>query len=210
MDSQTGVPSIQVSERVRKKLRLPVISQLGFVVRNAGETARYYEEVFGLGPWAIMEGETTDCTNRGKPVTIRGKIGISQVGPVQFELIEILEGESIHGEFLKERGEGLHHIGFYVRDLEARLEACREAGIDVLQKGTIKQGPITIHYAYLDTVSVGGVVFEYIEYRLGPIPLVLPPLLMRGLSRFGAMTAKLPPSSIAALGMGGVDLTPDP
>lgn len=190
MESQTGAPWLHVSETVRKKLRLPVISQLGFVVRDTDETARYYERVFGLGPWSIMEGETTDCTNRGKPVTIRGKIGISQVGPVQFELIQILQGESIHSEFLQERGEGLHHIGFHVRDLGARLEACRDAGIDVLQKGTIKQGPMTIHYAYLDTVSIGGVVFEYIEYRLGPVPVVLPPLLMRGLSRLGAMTAK--------------------
>ena len=190
MENQGGQHSFQVSEKIRKKLRLPATSQLGFVVRDTDETARYYEEVFGLGPWAIMEGETTDCTNRGEPVTIRGKIGVAQVGAVQFELIQIMEGESIHSEFLQERGEGLHHVGFYVRDLEARLEACRDAGIDVLQKGTIKQGPITINYAYLDTVSIGGVVFEYIQYRLGPVTLVLPPFMMKGLSRFGAKTMK--------------------
>jgi len=190
MQEQETLRALQVSETVRKKLRLPVIGQLGFVVRDTDETARYYEQVFGLGPWTIMDGETTDCTNRGKPVTIRGKIGIAQVGAVQCELIQILEGESIHSEFLQDRGEGLHHIGFYVRDIEARLEACKEAGIEVLQKGKIKQGPITIDYAYLDTVSIGGVVFEYIQYRLGPVPVVLPPLLMKGLSRLGAMTMK--------------------
>jgi catechol 2,3-dioxygenase-like lactoylglutathione lyase family enzyme len=190
MKNQGHPRSFEVSETIRKKLRLPVISQLGFVVRDADETARYYEQVFGLGPWSIMDGETTDCTNRGKPVTIRGKIGMAQVGAVQFELIQILEGESIHSEFFQERGEGLHHVGFYVRDLEARLEACKEAGIDVLQKGTIKQGPITINYAYLDTVSIGGVVFEYIQYRLGPVPVVFPPFVMKGLSRLGALTMK--------------------
>ena len=190
METQKNLHSVKVSDTIRKKLKLPVISQLGFVVRDTDETARYYEQVFGLGPWAIMDGETADCTNRGEPVTIRGKIGIAQVGAVQFELIQILEGESIHSEFLQERGEGLHHIGFYVRDLETRLEACRDAGIDVLQKGTIKQGPVTINYAYLDTVSIGGVVFEYIEYRLGPVPVVLTPLMMKGLSRLGAMAAK--------------------
>ena len=190
MTNQGNPHSFQVSETIRKKLRLPAVSQLGFVVRDTDATARYYEQVFGLGPWTIMEGETTDCTNRGEPVKIRGKIGIAQVGAVQFELIQIMEGESIHSEFLQERGEGLHHIGFYVRDLGARLEACKEAGSDVLQKGTIKQGPITIHYAYLDTVSIGGVVFEYIQYRLGPVTLVLPPFMMRGLSRLAAKAAK--------------------
>ena len=190
MKNQNNLHSFQVSEPIRKKLRLPVISQLGFVVRDTDETARYYEQVFGLGPWSIMDGETTDCTNRGEPVTIRGKIGMAQVGAVQFELIQIQEGESIHSEFLQERGEGLHHIGFYVRDLDARLEACRDAGIEVLQKGTLKQGPITINYAYLDTVSIGGVVFEYIQYRLGPVPVVFPPFVMKGLSRLGAMAMK--------------------
>ncbi len=190
MKNEANLHSLQVSETVRKKLRLPVIGQLGFVVRDTDETVRYYEQVFGLGPWTIMDGETTDCTNRGEPATIRGKIGIAQVGAVQFEVIQIMEGESIHSEFLQERGEGLHHIGFYVRDIDARLEACKDAGIEVLQKGTIKQGPITINYAYLDTVSIGGVVFEYIQYRLGPVPVVLPPLLMKGLSRLGAKAMK--------------------
>jgi len=190
MTNEQDLHAPQVSETVRKKLRLPATSQLGFVVRDTDETARYYEKVFGLGPWSIMDGETTDCTNRGEPTTIRGKIGVAQVGAVQFELIQILEGESIHSEFLQERGEGLHHVGFHVRDLEARLEACKEAGIEVLQKGTIKQGPITINYAYLDTVSIGGVVFEYIQYSLGPVPVVLPPLLMKGLSLLGAKAMK--------------------
>jgi methylmalonyl-CoA/ethylmalonyl-CoA epimerase len=190
MTNEQDLHAPQVSEPVRKKLRLPATSQLGFVVRDTDETARYYEQVFGLGPWSIMDGETTDCTNRGEPTTIRGKIGVAQVGAVQFELIQILEGESIHSEFLQERGEGLHHVGFHVRDLEARLEACKEAGIEVLQKGAIKQGPITINYAYLDTVSIGGVVFEYIQYSLGPVPVVFPPLLMKGLSRLGAKAMK--------------------
>jgi catechol 2,3-dioxygenase-like lactoylglutathione lyase family enzyme len=190
MKDQGTMRALTASQTVRKKLRLPAIGQLGFVVRDTDETARYYEQVFGLGPWTIMDGETSECTNRGVPVTIRGKIGIAQVGAVQLELIQILQGESIHSEFLKERGEGLHHIGFYVRDIGARLQACKDADIEVLQRGAIKQGPITIDYAYLDTVSIGGAVFEYIQYRLGPVPVVLPPLLMKGLSRLGAMAAK--------------------
>ncbi len=43
----------QVSEAVRKRLRLPATSQLGFVVRDTDETARYYEQVFGLGAKAM-------------------------------------------------------------------------------------------------------------------------------------------------------------
>ena len=74
MTNEKGLHAPEVSKAVRKRLRLPATSQLGFVVRNTDETARYYEQVFGLGPWTVMDGETTECTNRGKPVTIQYRI----------------------------------------------------------------------------------------------------------------------------------------
>lgn len=177
----------QIPAPLRRKLRLPQLGQVGFVVRDVDRTAAFYEEVLGLGPWVILEGDTVRCTNRGEAVTIRGRVGMAQIGPVQFELIQILEGESIHREALEEKGEGLHHLGFFVRDLEARLRACEQANIPVLQRGTLKQAGLTIEYAYLDTVATGGVIFEYIEPRLAGIPVKMRPWLMRGVSRLGSL-----------------------
>ena len=175
----------QVPGHLRKRLCLPVLGQVGFVVHDVRKTAAYYQEMFSLGPWVVMEGETVSCTNRGRPVTVRGCVGMAQVGSVQFELIQILEGESVHSEFLEERGEGLHHLGFFVRDLETRLEICRRAGIEVLQRGTLKQAVLTIDYAYLDTVATGGVVFEYIQPRVAGMTVKMRPWLMKGISRLG-------------------------
>ncbi len=175
---------------LQKRLHLPALGQVGFVVKDVKKTAAYYEKVFALGPWMIMEGETESCTNRGKPVTIRGCVGMAQVGSVQFELIQILEGESIHKEFLDLKGEGLHHLGFFVRDLDNRLEVCRQEGIEILQRGTLKQLGLTIDYAYLDTVETGGVVFEYIQPRLAGFPVKMRPWLMKGLGRLASLTGR--------------------
>ena len=185
-----GPHTFQVAAELRRRLKLPRLGQVGFVVRDVDRTAAYYEEVLGLGPWVILEGDTVRCANRGKAVTIRGRVGMAQIGPVQFELIQILEGESIHRESLEQKGEGLHHLGFFVRDLENRLRACERAGIEVLQRGTLKQVGLTIEYAYLDTVATGGVIFEYIEPRLAGMPVRMRPWLMRGVSRLGSLRGR--------------------
>jgi catechol 2,3-dioxygenase-like lactoylglutathione lyase family enzyme len=186
MKDPASLLSQPVPSHIRRKLELPAIGQIGFVVRDSARTAEFYQRVFGLGPWTFFEGETLQCTNRDKAVTIRGKIGMAQIGPVQFELVQILAGESIHLEHLNEKGEGLHHLGFFVRNLEPRLKACEEAGIAVLQRGSLKQSGLTIEYAYLDTVAIGGVVFEYIEPRLGKFPVKMNPWIMKWTGRLGA------------------------
>ena len=56
-----------------------------------------------------------------------GQLALANSGPIQFELIQILEGRSLYGDTLGE-GEGLHHLGFFVRDMDARLQAARAAG----------------------------------------------------------------------------------
>ncbi len=86
---------------------------------------------------------------------ITGRLAFAQLGPIQIELIQIKEGKSVHLDFLETRGEGLHHLGMYVADFDKRLEAFREKGIGILQRG---QG--MRRYAYLDTKPI---ILELIE-----------------------------------------------
>lgn len=184
-----ALPRVEISEGVRRRLRLPALGQIGFVVQDAAATADFYQRIFGLGSWVISEGETVRCTNRGKETTVRGKVAMAQAGSVQLELVQIVGGESIHLEHLQSKGEGLHHLGFFVRDLETRLRACREAGIEVLQRGSLKQAGLSIEYAYLDTVAIGGVIFEYIEPRLAGFPVGVHPRVLKAMNRLRALIA---------------------
>lgn len=175
-------------------LKVPRLGQVGVVVKDLEETIRYYQDVFGIGPWAAFEGEPEKCVERGKEITFKGKMAMAQAGAVQVELIQIVEGKSIHTEFLGDREEGLHHVGFFVNDIEKRVAAAREAGIDVLQRGLLKQLGLTIDYAYLDTTATGGVIIEYIEARFLGVPFPMRSLLLRLGAKMGNMINRRPGS----------------
>ncbi|MBN2028077.1 MAG: VOC family protein [Actinobacteria bacterium] len=148
-----------------EQIHMPRLSQIGIYVKDMDSSIRQYEDVFGIGPWLVLEGETDYCLDRGKEVTVQGRIGMGYTGKIQLELIQILSGSNLYLDTMGGREEGLHHLGFEVDNLEERLLACREAGIDILQRGTLKQLGMTIDYAYLDTLDSVGVILEFIQTR---------------------------------------------
>jgi methylmalonyl-CoA/ethylmalonyl-CoA epimerase len=160
-----------VSDTVKKRLRLPRLGQIGYVVTDVSKTMSYYRDTFGVGPWILLDEKPEPCIENGKEVHPVLRIALASVGPVQMELVQVVEGESYHLDHLRESGGGLHHLGFMVRDLDRRLDACKEMGIGILQRGTIRDVGMTVDYAYLDTVDEAGIILEFIQWRMGPIPL---------------------------------------
>jgi methylmalonyl-CoA/ethylmalonyl-CoA epimerase len=160
-------------------LKLPRLGQVGILVKDMDKTIEYYERTLGIGPWAVFVGEPAWCREACGEVTLTGKIAMAQVGSVQIELI--LEGRSVYADLLGE-GEGLHHLGFFVRDIDRRLSAAKNAGIEVIQHGLLEQMGLTIEYAYLDTLATGGVIMEFIQASfLGlPFPMRFSPLVRLG------------------------------
>src|SRR5687768_2686406 len=51
-------------------------------------------------------------------------------GGGKVEVIEPLSTESFLYRFLTKRGEGMHHVTFYVKDLSAAIEQARHAGYE--------------------------------------------------------------------------------
>jgi methylmalonyl-CoA/ethylmalonyl-CoA epimerase len=138
-------------------LILPPVSQIGLIVKDVAKTASHYEATFGIGPFSIVDNVRLDgVILRGRPVPTTIKVAFAQFGPLQIELIQPLEGENIYTEFLASRGEGLHHLGFEVDDLEGMLAAFKEKGIEPvfwLNLGFTA-------FAYLNTDAIGGATFE--------------------------------------------------
>lgn len=153
--------------------REPVpLTQVGVVVRDLWATMKLYHELLGWGPWYVYEYRPPFFTGgelRGKPAQFSFLGAEVQVGPIWFELIQPLEGESLYTEFLAEKGEGLHHVlvGWDPEEqapgqsrpsggeLPASVETARTIrsqlgalGMDVLMGGRI--GASTEFY-YLDT-----------------------------------------------------------
>lgn len=138
------------------KALLPGVSQIGVVVNDVDKTVEFFSSVLGIGPWRTVEASRTkeEITTGATPYRV--KLAFASFGPVQVELIQVLEGETVHTRFLKEKGEGLHHLGFYVPNMDEMVAELGKRGIGVLQS-------MRGRFAYMDTAAVGGIVVELIQ-----------------------------------------------
>lgn len=161
-----------VENELMQILKLPPVEQIGMVVYDVDKTKTYYEQTFGIKPWIVNEYEPVYTIEKSRPVHATLKIALAYSGGIQIELIQVVKGRSYYNDTLEKR-EGLHHLGFMVNDLEKRVEACKARGIEVIQRGQIKHKGFTVDYAYMDTVALGGVIFEFIQWRFGPVPVLM-------------------------------------
>jgi methylmalonyl-CoA/ethylmalonyl-CoA epimerase len=136
------------------------IAQVGVVVKDLDRTVSFLTAL-GLGPFRIRTADHPWATVRGKKTSYRVRLALSQQGPVQLELIEYQCGKTIQKEFLREKGEGIHHVLFKVKDLKTTLKRFSRRGIKALQQDEFVGGG---GLAYLGTDKVGGIVMEVIQH----------------------------------------------
>lgn len=140
-------------------LGLGSIDQVSYVVRDLEASLTRYEALFG--PFDVAVARLPDCTIRGTRADCVLKIAVNRSGPVEIELIEVLEGETSHSEHLRAHGEGLHHVRFRVDDLDAKLAVLREAAFEVVFEKRF--GP-DVAFAYVETpTALGRSVIELLE-----------------------------------------------
>ena len=140
-------------------LELGPIDQVSYVVEDLESALPGYEALFG--PFQVAESPLEGCTIRGRTADCRLKLAVNRSGPVEIELIQVLEGETPHSEHLRAHGEGLHHVRFRVGDLEKTVDRLAARGYrELFYK---RFGP-TIAFAYLETPkALGGSVIELLE-----------------------------------------------
>lgn len=141
-----------MESRGTHRLQLRAVDQIGIVVRDIDKVTESWSSMFGIGPWTIREFSGTDDQGRSSKV----RLAFTYLGTLQLELIQVVEGRMFHSDFLDTHGEGLHHLGFSVDDLEGEVSGLVAQGARVLS-----EGPGT--YSYLDTGGPGGVIFELIS-----------------------------------------------
>jgi len=144
----------------------PVV-QLAWVTDDIAATEALLRDQFGCGRWTRIPDVVFDREHsrlRGEPTEFTAHISLAYAGDLQLELIQPVAGESVHTEFLARCGPGLHHLCFAVDDLTAACARAEDAGVPVLQTGSMMDGEI--EFAYLDGSSAG---VPYVELaRIGP------------------------------------------
>jgi len=144
-----------VEEKVLEGTETEIV-QVGVVVKDLDKTIEFLTSL-GMGPFRISTVTHPSATVHGSKVFYQVRLAKSQQGPVELELIEYQQGKTIHKEFLDERGEGLHHIKFTVKDINATVDRFARKGIEPLQQDRAVGGG---GMAYLDTARIGGVIIE--------------------------------------------------
>ena len=96
-------------------------------------------------------------------VKTRGVMG--RVGPVGIELLQPVEGETVHKELLDSTGEGVGHIAYVVDDLEQEAAKMLEKGFPIIL--SIKPPGQSMRSAiYFDTRNkFSNLVIELIQAR---------------------------------------------
>jgi catechol 2,3-dioxygenase-like lactoylglutathione lyase family enzyme len=144
-------------------LRLPELFHIGWVVRDCAAAQQELTAKLGAGPF-VSAGEESRFDKtlvHGKPVPFSLRVAFGPLGGVLLELLEPLDGNSPHAEFLAAHGEGPHHLAFLVDDFDEQLAAANSTGLRRLIDGSGPGNPI--RWVYLDAGGIRGTVIELLE-----------------------------------------------
>nr|MDO8087805.1 VOC family protein [Candidatus Sigynarchaeum springense] len=134
------------------------INQIGILVKDISKAIDFYQHTLGIS-FQVMDRPRETCQLHGKESSFRLKTALGNSAGMQIELIQVLEGRTAHVEFMEAHGEGIHHFGLYVEDLEAEIAACAKDGIGVISSGEF----LGVKWAYMDSTGTAGAIMEFIE-----------------------------------------------
>jgi catechol 2,3-dioxygenase-like lactoylglutathione lyase family enzyme len=135
------------------------VVQVGWVVKDLDRVVDYWEK---LGLKKIGRAgvrEFPDFTYRGKKTPLSLKMAFANLGGVEIEWIQPVKGTSVYDEFLRQHGDGVHHLAFGVpnpEQLDAQLQHFKAKGVQTVQYGSWEGAKGKGQFAYLDTAARGG------------------------------------------------------
>jgi hypothetical protein len=164
-----------------ERLKLSGVGQIGIVVPDIRKAVQYYSKFLNIKPWFKSRIKSNDVVFKEESFSLKLDIALAFSGGIEIELIQMLsEKECVYSDIIKKTGGGLHHIGTMTVGFDKKLDQMKEAGIGVIQSGVIKTlGGAVTRYAYMDTVSSCGIIYELIESKLAGIPVFHNSFLMR-------------------------------
>lgn len=147
---------------VQNNLGSTTVAQIAIVVRDIEGASKRWAEILGMPVPNIIitqPGNEVNMTYRGQPSNAQAKLAFFNLGQVQLELIEPIGEPSTWKEALDQNGESVHHIAFWVEDMQASVDFLKQHGIPMIQRGDMGEG----QYAYFDAQDKLGVQIELLE-----------------------------------------------
>jgi methylmalonyl-CoA/ethylmalonyl-CoA epimerase len=146
------------------------IDHVGIACRDLDAAIGRYEATFGLQVVSLEVNEEQGVREAMLAVGASGASGVSGVSgasggdlrPGYVQLLEPLGPDTPVGRFLARRGEGLHHVGYGVKDIGQALDAIGVRGVRLLDERP-RHGSMGASIAFLHPADLGGVLTELVE-----------------------------------------------
>ncbi len=144
------------------------LQQVAFVVKDLTAGMEFFSRTMGVVRFYVIEDfglKARDKTFRGRPADQNFKLALAYSGDTQIELIQHLSGDTCYKEHLERRGEGLHHLGFFLYDPQEYQGALDSlgGGYSPLMSGRFG----TTRYTYFDTEAAIGSIMEIVYLDSG-------------------------------------------
>jgi methylmalonyl-CoA/ethylmalonyl-CoA epimerase len=134
------------------------IDHVGIACRDLAAKVVFYESVFGLSVVSLEVNEEQGV----KEAMLAVAEGAPGPDVSYVQLLEPLGPDTPVGRFLERRGEGVHHVGYAVSDIEASMTAVASAGIRLLDSRP-RHGSLGASIAFLHPGDIGGVLTELVQ-----------------------------------------------
>ena len=126
------------------------INHTAIVVKDINESISFYEDLFG-----VTSGPVEDIEDQGV------KACLIKIGGTQLEIIQPVQADTGVAKFLENKGEGLHHIGLEVENIEKALETLKAREVQLIDQQPRHGLSGTI--AFLHPRATKGVLIELVQ-----------------------------------------------
>lgn len=152
----TEIPVPQITD-----FQLPELHHIGIVVRDRDATIRHYQEIMGITSFFSFDNPMPRALVRGQPTPCDTRVGFALLGNTVIELMQPLDRVSPYFHFLEEHGEGMHHVGFLVPNVDESLAKMQGKGLRLLMESA--EPAADTKMVYLEGDSLSGVLLEFIQ-----------------------------------------------
>ncbi len=128
------------------------VDHVGIAVTDLEAGVRLWRDLLGLE----LERTEEVPTERVRVAFLK----LDRAGcPGHVELLQPTAPESAIAKFIEKKGPGLHHVAVAVRDVAAVMQACADAGLELIDKAP-RTGAGGKQVAFVHPRSTGGILLE--------------------------------------------------
>jgi methylmalonyl-CoA epimerase len=127
------------------------VDHVAIAVNDLDDAVGFYERTFGA---RVVHREVVESDGVEEALV--------QVADSYIQLLTPTSDASTVARFLAQRGEGLHHVGYRVKDCGAALQAARDAGVRSIDEAP-RPGSRGTTVAFLHPKSAFGTLIELVQ-----------------------------------------------